>query len=86
MHDADADACMLKCDAEGLVQPERLAEPWAVGRGGAAPALPGLGCGTDVPASDRRPEIARALTRSLTRALTLNRPARQRIYDRAIGP
>jgi hypothetical protein len=29
-------------------------EPWARGRGGAAPAPTKLGCGTDVPASDRR--------------------------------
>jgi hypothetical protein len=36
------------------------------GRGGAAPAPTGLGCGTDVPASDRGPVIARAHTRAQT--------------------
>jgi hypothetical protein len=82
-------AC-IKCNAEGIVSFDALSmphamgafvcvEPWARERwGAAAPAPPGLGCGTDAPANDRRPEIACALA--------LNRPAGQRIHNRAIGP
>jgi hypothetical protein len=54
-------------------------EPWAGGRGGAAPAPTGLGCGTDVPASDRRSEIAHAHTRAQTACSAAHpRPGRDR--------
>jgi hypothetical protein len=68
MHNADA--CMLKCDAEGIMSLGALSMPhawqrscaWSLGRGGGGG--PPLHRGADGPASDRRAEVARALTRA----------------------